>query len=187
MAPKFRGDDTDVELVYMDVAFPHRSVLREKKIFFGLLERTILSEEMTGEAKRIFRRGKVFYEDIILPGYRWDGASIPRILIPVVGGPFESPHFEPSPWHDIGYGAQDFPRSVEDDLFGCGIEYTARELGLTDYHGQGNEKELAVELFGGKPWKKTMREKLYAQQHRKIQILRSSDGERYRAMKESRK
>jgi len=56
----------------------------------------------------------------ILAGYRWNGASIPRILWPIIGSPFAPKFMGPSLGHDFLYehGAKlGYTREQVDELF----------------------------------------------------------------------
>ena len=108
----------------------------EKKTFARLLENTFIIYEKNGKKKMLE----------VVKGYEFDGASIPKIVWPLVGASFEGPHFVMSVFHDVIYDTHKISKSDIDDIFGAGIRF----LG-----GWGYEKEIAVELFGRWAWRKS--------------------------------
>jgi hypothetical protein len=91
------------------------------------------------------------YKDYIItikPGYKTDGASIPRILWDNIGHPMSTKFITAALFHDILYDSEAMPREFSDDLFGD----------LLDASGVGEIKEwimeVAVEVFGGATWDK---------------------------------
>jgi hypothetical protein len=53
---------------------------------------------------------------IISPGFWWDGASIPKALWSVIGGPWEEDIAPGALIHDVLYGAHLFPRDECDEI-----------------------------------------------------------------------
>ena len=49
--------------------------------------------------------------------YRWNGASIPDFLWPIIGSPFDPRYMAPSLIHDHGYEYGTLPREDLDKLF----------------------------------------------------------------------
>ena len=54
--------------------------------------------------------------EVIAP-YRWNGASIPDFLWPIIGSPFDPRYMAPSLIHDHGYEYGTLPREDLDKLF----------------------------------------------------------------------
>ena len=60
----------------------------------------------------------VVVEGIKIPaGYRWNGASVPSFLWPIIGSPFEPRFMAPSLVHDYGYEFGIMPREDLDKIF----------------------------------------------------------------------
>lgn len=52
----------------------------------------------------------------ILPGFWWDGASIPRFLWTLIGSPWEEDIAPGALIHDVLYGSQVFKRKISDEV-----------------------------------------------------------------------
>jgi hypothetical protein len=76
-------------------------------------------------------------------GYVWDGASIPGLIRPWMGDPFEGPNRDSGLLHDYLYEVAKVPRAQADELF-------YREL-LADGDGsvEAKLKWSAVRMFAG--------------------------------------
>lgn len=110
------------------------------------------------ESLRFVRSGRHAFDTIEVPaGFVCDGASIPRILWPLSGGPFEGKHRDGAIVHDYLYSRirelwperndtrwRDGVRADADHVF-----YEAmRACGVSEIHARA--KYAAVRLFGGK-------------------------------------
>jgi len=83
----------------------------------------------------------------ILPGFRWDGASVPRFFWRVVGAPFNGKYLPAALLHDALYAAELFPRKRCDAVF---LEFMA-QLGVPWW--RRGAMYLAVRLGGGAVWR----------------------------------
>jgi len=81
-------------------------------------------------------------------GFKWDGASIPKILWPILGGPFGRYSFA-AMVHDFLYASREVPREVADQIF----------YDLMLAHGVSKFKSKimykAVSMFGRKAYEDT--------------------------------
>jgi hypothetical protein len=60
----------------------------------------------------------IIIEKIKIPSsYRWNGASVPSFLWPIIGSPFEPRFMAPSLVHDYGYEFGVLPRKQLDKIF----------------------------------------------------------------------
>jgi len=82
----------------------------------------------------------------ILPGFVWDGASIPRFFWRLVGAPRNGKYLPAALLHDALYAAELFPRAKCDAAF---LEFMA-QLGVPWW--RRNTMWLAVRWFGGAVW-----------------------------------
>ena len=53
----------------------------------------------------------------VMPGFRTDGASIPRLLWPIFGSPYDPDSIADASAHDALYRGEIVPRKVADDTF----------------------------------------------------------------------
>lgn len=117
----------------------------------------ILHSEQCGITKRGGRLDQTtedyLYEyegiQIFIPkGFKWDGASIPRLLWPILGGPFGKYSFA-ALVHDFLYASRMVPRKIADKIF-----YRL----LRDHEVRKVKSKLmygAVSAFGSKAYNKT--------------------------------
>ena len=136
---------------------PFLWIFHEKKTFARLLENAFIIYEKNGVQRMLE----------VIRGYEFDGASIPKVVWPLVGSSFEGAHFVMSVFHDVIYDTHKMSKSDIDDIFGAGIRF----LG-----GFGYEKEVAVELFGRWAWKKSKKHLLKMQKFCKLDEIPSISG-----------
>jgi len=88
------------------------------------------------------------YKLTIHPGYKTDGASIPRIVWDSIGHPMSTHFITAALFHDILYDSEAMPREWTDEMFGRVL----LESGV----GKVREwlMEISVKMFGGCTWKK---------------------------------
>ncbi len=126
---------------------------------FGRFSRSSRVEFLAdGRSVRIVREFSFIRPDggwIKVPrGFVCDGASIPRILWPLSGGPFEGKHRDAALVHDALYASHrcakhtgdQFDRATADRVF-----YEAMRAGGVDAI-RATCKYLAVRMFGGRAW-----------------------------------
>lgn len=82
-----------------------------------------------------------------LPGLVSDGATIPRLVWPLIGGPFEGDHRRAAILHDAAYASQDRPRWRADAMFFAAMRCDGEAL------ADSIVMYLAVRLFGWHAWK----------------------------------
>jgi len=82
----------------------------------------------------------------VKPGFKFDGASIPKLFWSLVGSPFTGKYQRPALLHDALYGAEIFPRKICDEIF---LEYM-KEEGVGWW--KRNLMWIAVRSFGGFVW-----------------------------------
>jgi len=83
----------------------------------------------------------------ILPGFRWDGASVPRFFWRLVGAPMNGKYVPAALLHDALYASEMFARVKCDAVF---LEFMA-QLGVPWWRRKA--MWLAVRLGGGAVWK----------------------------------
>jgi hypothetical protein len=83
----------------------------------------------------------------IKPGFRWDGASVPRFFWRIVGAPMNGKYVPAALLHDALYAAELFPRAKCDAAF---LEFMA-QLGVAWW--RRNAMWLAVRIGGGAVWR----------------------------------
>jgi hypothetical protein len=84
----------------------------------------------------------------ILPGFRWDGASVPRFFWRVIGAPRNGKYVPAALLHDALYAAELFSRLQCDRVF---LDYM-EQLGVSWW--RRNAMYLAVRVGGGFVWRK---------------------------------
>jgi len=82
----------------------------------------------------------------VLPGFVWDGASVPRFFWRLVGAPMNGKYVPAALLHDVLYAAEMFPREKCDAVF---LEFMA-QLGVAWW--RRTAMYLAVRLGGGAVW-----------------------------------
>lgn len=86
------------------------------------------------------------YKITVLPGFIFDGASIPRFFWRVIGHPFSYPVLRAGLVHDVLYATEYFDREYADQLF----------ADMLDLSGISELKEFAmhkaVRVGGGEVW-----------------------------------
>lgn len=101
--------------------------------------------ELVSEIKfTIPSHGKV----TIMPGFKFDGASIPRLFWTLIGSPFTGKYKRAALLHDALYAAEIFSRKVCDEIF---LQYMKEEKVSW---WRRNSMWLAVRAFGGTVWSK---------------------------------